>query len=73
MRLHERRANRQAKPRSAKASRGRSVRLTERLEDGGVLARRNADAGIADGDVQAHAIAEPLFAAHLHQNVPPVP
>ena len=30
----------------------------------------NADAGVADREVQPHAIAEPLVAADLHQHVP---
>ena len=53
--LDERRRDRQPQPGAAEPPRRRAVRLAERLEDRGVLLRRNADAGVADQEVQRRA------------------
>ena len=50
--LDERRRDRQAQAGAAEPARRRAVGLAEGLEDRGVLVRRDADAGVADREVQ---------------------
>src|ERR1700732_4031395 len=50
--LDEPRGNRQPQPGAAEAARGRSVRLRKRIEDQGLLLRRNPDTGVAHREVQ---------------------
>ena len=52
---HERGRDRQAEAGAAEPARRRSVRLTEGFEDGVVLLRRDADAGVGDAEVQLRA------------------
>ena len=46
------RGDRQAQPRAAEPARHGAIGLGEGLEDGRLLFRRDADAGVADGEVQ---------------------
>ena len=50
--LDQLRADRQAQPGAAVGARGRAVGLGEGLEDDALLFRRDADAGVADGEMQ---------------------
>ena len=54
--LDQAQGNRQAQSRAAVTPRRRAVGLGERLKDLPLFLRRNADAGVADGKVERHAI-----------------
>src|SRR5436190_10305242 len=65
----ERRRDGEAEPRPAEPPRGRAVRLAERVEDRGMLFTRNADARVADAEVQPGAPFGARIFADLDEHV----
>ena len=55
--LDQLRGDRQAQAGAAVPARRRAVGLRERLEDLPLLRRRDADAGVADDEVEVHVVA----------------
>ena len=70
--LDEPQGNRQTQSGAAIAPRRRAVGLREGLKDLRLLLRRNADAGVADGKVERHAIGAHGLNADAQDDLPSV-
>ena len=66
--LDESQRDREPQPRAAVAPRRRAVRLRERLEDLSLLLRSYADAGVADREVERHAVRAHRLHAHAEND-----